>query len=156
MKITIHPWLSFLFVVAAALAAIQCGGHDDVCEGACECSGLECTCPDEGDCYVDCISDCALDCAGSGNCEFECGAACDVACTGSGECLVTVGDDSTVSCPGSGGCDVVCLGDCDVSCPGQGTCIVDCEPGFVCNLTDCSGSAESCPDDVQVCGGGCP
>lgn len=148
--------LHILVCCTLAAVALPACGHDDVCEGACECSGLDCACPSSGDCYVDCISDCNLDCSGSGDCEFECGPGCDVACTGSGECLVSVGDESTISCPGSGGCDVFCDGDCSVSCPGSGVCYLECVPGAICELTNCSDTVMSCPDDISVCGGGCP
>lgn len=149
--------MKLAFIACLCLLCVAaCDDHDDVCEGACECSGLDCACPDSGDCYIDCISDCALSCTGSGNCDFECGPGCDVACQGSGDCIVDVGDDGTVSCPGSGGCDVLCEGDCSVSCPGQGVCVARCAPGFACDLTDCSGNTMSCPDDIIVCGGGCP
>ena len=138
-----------LFVILAA-----CGG--DSPEGYVDCSGSSCVCPSSGDCAVDCSSACDLQCAGSGFCDFICGDDCLVACTGSGACLVDVGDDSSVACPGSGGCDVACHGDCTVACPGSGECIVRCDVGAICNLTSCSGSTNTCPNGVTVCGGPCP
>jgi hypothetical protein len=147
--------LSMVSVCMVALALVAgCGG--DECEGACECTGSSCACPDSGDCLVDCVGDCDLQCSGSGNCDFACGAGCVASCTGSGDCLVAVGDDSSVSCPGQGGCDVRCAGDCSVSCPGSGVCTVDCEPGSVCEISGCNSAPASCPDDIQVCGGPCP
>ena len=112
--------------------------------------------PSTGDCLVDCPDACDLQCAGSGNCDFWCGPACLASCTGSGLCLVSVGDDSTVSCTGSGDCDVDCDGDCLVECPGSGSCIARCEPGFECDISSCSGSLQSCPDDILACNAACP
>jgi hypothetical protein len=144
-----------LTLAVAALLASGCGNGEG-CEGACECVGSECVCPASGDCVVDCIDDCDLQCAGSGNCDFVCGDLCSASCTGSGECLVTVGDDSDVSCTGSGGCEVECHGDCTVACPGSGACTVYCAPGIACDITGCSDSVQSCPEEVLVCGTSCP
>jgi hypothetical protein len=141
-------------VLTFGIAEISCGGSD--CEGACECVGSECACPDSGDCYIDCVDECDLTCSGSGNCEFYCDDLCLVDCTGSGECLVSTGDDSDITCTGSGGCDVDCDGDCNITCPGQGVCTVHCEPEFECNIDSCPGSVTECPDGVQVCNGNCP
>lgn len=143
-----------ILLVTAILTA-SCGGGDGS-SGEFECTGDDCVCPGTGDCTVHCLDDCDLQCAGSGACELICDDVCLASCTGSGECYVTVGDDSTVDCPGSGGCDVVCEADCDVQCPGSGECIVQCEPGFACDIHECSGSVQSCDDDVLVCNGACP
>jgi hypothetical protein len=131
-----------------------CGGSE--CEGACECSGSDCVCPESGDCFIDCVDDCDLQCAGSGDCDFVCDDFCTATCSSSGECIVSMGDDSTASCTGSGDCDIHCNGDCAVACPGSGVCTVWCEPGFDCTLDPCSSNLQTCPDDVLVCGGSCP
>ena len=49
-----------------------------------------------------------------------------------------------------------CDGDCEVECPGSGSCTIRCEPGLSCDISSCSGSVQSCPDDIQVCNGSCP
>jgi hypothetical protein len=123
-------------LIACVLAVAGCGGEN--IQGHVECTGASCVCPSSGDCLVDCEGTCDLQCAGSGNCDFICDADCIVACTGSGVCVVDVGDES------------------DVSCSGSGACIVRCDPGFVCNISSCSGSTTSCPNGVSVCGGPCP
>lgn len=148
-------WAAVLLGLALFLSAGSCGGEEG-CEGVCECTGAACVCPSSGDCAINCVDMCDLQCAGSGNCDFECGPMCLAACTGSGVCFVSVGDDSTVDCPGASGCDVVCDGDCTVQCPGSGECAVQCLPGFVCNITQCSGSLQSCPDGLSICNGECP
>jgi hypothetical protein len=128
----------------------------DPLEGpTCECSGTSCVCPSSGDCGIHCITDCDLQCAGSGSCDFDCTTGCDVACTGSGNCDVEVGGDSNVECTGSGDCDVTCTGDCTVKCPGSATCTVRCADDAACNVESCSGEVTSCPENVQVCNGGC-
>lgn len=138
------------------VTALAVGCDDDDSSGEFECSGAECVCPGSGDCRIHCLDDCDLQCAGSGLCEFLCDDFCVASCTGSGPCIVDVGDESIVDCPGAGGCDVVCEADCTVQCPGSGECSVACLPGFVCQIDQCSGSVQSCPDGVSVCNGACP
>ncbi len=154
----------------AALAMIVASCEDDPHDGGpydcavgdpiegreCECTGNECVCPSSGDCAVYCVDDCGLQCAGSGSCDFLCTYDCDVNCTGSGNCDVEVGQGSTITCSGSGDCDITCTGDCSVACPGSATCTVHCAVDATCQLEPCSGEVQQCPNDVQICNGGCP
>jgi hypothetical protein len=156
---------TILFSAFAAVAGfsvgLACARDDAQCEGACECHGNDCVCPDEGDCALDCTGDCNLHCSGSGSCDFDCDENCNVRCTGNGPCIIDVGHGSDVTCPGNGLCDVACHGDCNVACS-SGTCIVRClleDEGAICELEPCSTDITECPDHpdhVRVCSGGCP
>lgn len=154
---------------------------DDSEEGSCAAA-----CAANSQCSETCQHDeCGWTCNETGcGCELDCNEAatsCDLACTGntcglqcdnSGACSAscTSSADCTIDCQQSASCDASCTmsSSCDINCDGADVCAATCTNGSSCVLhcgdsPDCGfaqcqagGGAQSCPNNVYVCGRMCP